>query len=156
MSKIHIDLQNAVEAESAPDEAECRTLVSEVLSMLKDEQPAELTIRIVDEAESAELNEEYRGKKGPTNVLSFPFEAPVELPVRLLGDLVICASKVESEAVDQHKSIKAHWSHLIVHGTLHLLGYDHQSDEQAEAMESLERNILHNLGFPDPYQTIDP
>ena len=156
MSKIHIDLQNAVEAESAPDEAECRTLVSEVLSMLKDEQDAELTIRIVDEEESAELNEEYRGKKGPTNVLSFPFEAPVELPVRLLGDLVICASKVESEAVEQNKLVQAHWSHLIVHGTLHLLGYDHQSDEQAETMESLERNILHNLDFPDPYQTIDP
>ncbi len=114
----------------------------------------ELTIRIVDEAESAQLNARYRGKNSPTNVLSFPYESEgfdesPEGPV--LGDLAICAPVVLREAVEQDKEARAHWAHMVVHGVLHLLGRDHESDAEAETMEAEERAILAALGFPDPY-----
>jgi probable rRNA maturation factor len=110
-----------------------------------------LTIRIVDAAESADLNERFRSKKGPTNVLSFAADVPdiVELP--LLGDIVICAPLVAEEAVAQKKELEAHWAHLVIHGVLHLTGFDHQSETQAAAMESREIALLAVLGFPDPY-----
>ncbi|EIC22008.1 rRNA maturation RNase YbeY [Thiorhodovibrio frisius] len=114
----------------------------------------EMTIRLVDEAESAALNRTYRGRTGPTNVLSFPFEHPPGAPATdLLGDLVICAPVVIAEAADQDKSPRAHWAHMVVHGTLHLLGQDHQSDEQASAMEALETRILTEIGFDTPYES---
>ena len=112
---------------------------------------AEVTVRIVDEAESNELNLTYRGKDKPTNVLSFPFEAPPGLELPLLGDLVICRQVVEREAEEQGKPLMAHWAHMVVHGSLHLLGYDHIDDEEAEEMEQLERDIMQELGFADPY-----
>lgn len=112
---------------------------------------AEVTVRLVDEAESRELNHTYRGKDKPTNVLSFPFEAPPGLELPLLGDLVICRQVVEAEAVEQGKPLMAHWAHMVVHGSLHLLGYDHIEDEEAEEMEQLERDIMQELGFADPY-----
>ncbi|MCH2040617.1 MAG: rRNA maturation RNase YbeY [Saccharospirillaceae bacterium] len=111
----------------------------------------ELTIRLVDNPESQQLNSEYRGKDKPTNVLSFPFEAPPEVPIPLLGDLIIAVPVVEQEAIEQNKTSEAHWAHMVVHGCLHLLGYDHIKDDEAEAMESLERTILAQLGFGDPY-----
>ena len=111
----------------------------------------ELTIRLVAEEESQELNHEYRGKDKPTNVLSFPFEAPPEVPIELLGDLIICAQVVQDESIEQGKTAEAHWSHMVVHGCLHLLGYDHIKDDEAEIMEDLERQILATLGYPDPY-----
>ena len=118
---------------------------------------AELVVRIVDEAESRELNQRYRGKDRPTNVLSFPFEAPPGLPAEIafpcLGDLVICAPLVRQEATQQHKALDAHWAHLVVHGVLHLLGHDHQNDAEAAEMEDREREILKQLGYPDPYRT---
>ncbi|WP_323065012.1 rRNA maturation RNase YbeY [Aeromonas jandaei] len=114
---------------------------------------AEVTVRIVDEAESNELNLTYRGKDKPTNVLSFPFEAPPGLELPLLGDLVICRQVVEREAQEQGKPLMAHWAHMVVHGSLHLLGYDHIEDEEAEEMEALERDIMQELGFADPYQS---
>ncbi|GAC1631848.1 MAG: rRNA maturation RNase YbeY [Nevskia sp.] len=114
----------------------------------------ELTIRIVDETESAALNARYRGKDYATNVLSFPYEsegfdASPEGPV--LGDLAICAPVVAREAVEQGKEPRAHWAHMVVHGVLHLLGRDHEHDAEAEIMEAEERKILSGLGFPDPY-----
>ena len=112
-----------------------------------------MTVRIVDEAESNELNLTYRGKDKPTNVLSFPFEAPPGLELPLLGDLVICRQVVEREAQEQGKPLMAHWAHMVVHGSLHLLGYDHIEDEEAEEMEALERDIMQELGFADPYQS---
>ena len=115
------------------------------------QQEAEVTVRIVDEAESNELNLTYRGKDKPTNVLSFPFEAPPGLELPLLGDLVICRQVVEREAQEQNKPLMAHWAHMVVHGSLHLLGYDHIEDEEAEEMEQLERDIMQELGFADPY-----
>ena len=115
---------------------------------------AELTLRLVDEAESAELNQTYRGREGPTNVLSFPVDAGelpgLELP--LLGDLVVCAPVVTREAAEQGKTVEAHWAHLVVHGMLHLQGYDHIEPTEAEVMESLETDILRRLGYPDPYR----
>jgi probable rRNA maturation factor len=113
--------------------------------------PQELTIRIVDEDESRELNATYRGKDSATNVLSFAFDAPAGVPVAILGDLVICGPVVEREASEQGKPVIAHWAHMVVHGTLHLLGYDHVEEDEALIMESLERDILLGLGFQDPY-----
>lgn len=115
------------------------------------EEHLEVVVRIVDEAESQALNRDYRGQDRPTNVLSFPFEGPEHLPCESLGDLVICAPVVEREAVEQGKPLQAHWAHMIIHGLLHLRGYDHLEDAEAEEMEDLERQILADLGFADPY-----
>jgi probable rRNA maturation factor len=112
---------------------------------------AELLVRITDEAESRRLNRDYRGKDTPTNVLSFPFEPLPGIAVWHVGDLVICAPVVASEARRQGKASEAHWAHIVVHGTLHLQGYDHDSDEQAGEMERLETEILAGLGYPAPY-----
>lgn len=111
----------------------------------------ELTVRLTDNAESQALNLEYRGQDKPTNVLSFPFEVPEHIPLELLGDLVICAPIVEQEAQTQRKTPVSHWAHMVVHGCLHLLGFDHIKDDDAELMENLERNIMASLGYPDPY-----
>lgn len=120
---------------------------------------AELTVRIVAEAESAELNENYRGRVGATNVLSFPFDLPPGIDAdaltampTLLGDLVICAPVVLREAAEQSKAPTAHWAHLVVHGVLHLLGRDHIEPAEAMCMETLETAIMRGLGFPPPYE----
>jgi probable rRNA maturation factor len=110
-----------------------------------------LAIRIVDESESAELNRRWRGKAGPTNVLSFPPAPMPGLAVAELGDVVICAPVVAREAAAQRKAADAHWAHMVVHGVLHLLGHDHGNERDALRMEALETAILARLGFPDPY-----
>lgn len=112
---------------------------------------AQLAVRIVGIAEGTALNQTYRHTRGPTNVLSFAVDAAASLPVPLLGDIVICAPVVEREAREQHKEVHAHWAHMVLHGTLHLLGYDHMDDSQAQEMETLETQILAGLGFSDPY-----
>jgi probable rRNA maturation factor len=112
----------------------------------------ELTIRVVGAAEGAALNETYRRRRGPTNVLSFPSEHFPEMELPLLGDLVMCAPVVMREAQEQHKILQAHWAHMTVHGSLHLLGYDHEEAAEAEEMEGLETAILNGLGYPDPYK----
>lgn len=145
---VLVDLQTATEAEIPTAEAFQRWAESALTQV---EQDCELSIRLVDEAESAELNQQYRGKNGPTNVLSFPFESPIELDPRLLGDLVICAPVVEKEAAEQDKAVNDHWAHMVVHGCLHLLGYDHIEDEEAEQMEALEIEILNTLNIINPY-----
>lgn len=147
---IELDLQIATTAAALPSEAQFRLWVKTALQGRRDE--AELTIRIVDDEEGAELNETYRGKQGPTNVLSFPFEAPPGVELPLLGDIVICAPKVAREAAEQGKPLEAHWAHLTLHGCLHLLGYDHIEQEEAEAMEALETELLAALGYANPYQ----
>ncbi|WP_404402360.1 rRNA maturation RNase YbeY [Idiomarina seosinensis] len=127
--------------------------VSKALAAVRPEQSdAELTVRVVDKEEGRQLNKAYRDRDYATNVLSFPFQAPVELPVPLLGDLVICAEVVTEQAHQQHKAVNDHWTHMVIHGTLHLLGYDHIEDEDAEAMEQLERELLAELNIADPYQ----
>lgn len=114
----------------------------------------ELSIRIVGLDEGRELNHQYRDKDYATNVLSFPVELPEGVEVPLIGDLVICAPVVAREAAEQGKPERHHWAHLTVHGTLHLLGYDHIVDDEAEVMENLEREILASLDIPDPYQSL--
>ena len=111
----------------------------------------QLTVRIVDEAEGRALNRHYRDRDRPTNVLSFPFDALPGAPRRLLGDVVICAPVVAREAGEQGKPLQAHWAHLVIHGVLHLCGHDHQQEEQARAMESVETQVLKQAGFADPY-----
>jgi probable rRNA maturation factor len=146
---IHVDVQRAAQLPGPAD----ALLQGWVESALKGRrEAAEMTIRLVDEAESAELNQTYRHKQGPTNVLSFPFDVPQGMQMDLLGDLVICAAVVEREAAEQHKRSEAHWAHMVVHGTLHLLGYDHIDTQEAEAMEALEISILKNMGFANPYE----
>ena len=150
MGKMIIDLQIACEQESGlPTAEQIEQWVTAAVQPQSDE--VEMTVRIVDEAESHALNLNYRGKDRPTNVLSFPFECPDEVELPLLGDLVICRQVVEREAQEQDKPVMAHWAHMVVHGSLHLLGYDHIEDDEAEEMESLETQIMTGLGFADPY-----
>ncbi|MGK8176238.1 rRNA maturation RNase YbeY [Aeromonas dhakensis] len=147
---VTLDLQLAsASTDGLPSEAQLQGWLDGTI--LGFQQEAEVTVRIVDEAESNELNLTYRGKDKPTNVLSFPFEAPPGLELPLLGDLVICRQVVEHEAIEQGKPLMAHWAHMVVHGSLHLLGYDHIEDDEAEEMEGLERDIMQELGFADPY-----
>ena len=158
--KLELDLQIAPEIaakkQCLPEQS---TLENWVLTTLYTAQVSgdnQLTVRMVDESEIKTLNETYRHKSGVTNVLSFPFEAPQDVPIpslgELLGDIVICAPVVQQEAELQHKPVLNHWAHLIVHGTLHLLGYDHLSEPQAEEMETMEINILAEFGIPNPYR----
>lgn len=150
MGKMIIDLQIACEQETGlPTVEQIEQWATAAVQPQSDE--VEMTVRIVDEAESHELNLNYRGKDRPTNVLSFPFECPDEVELPLLGDLVICRQVVEREAQEQDKPLMAHWAHMVVHGSLHLLGYDHIEDAEAEEMESLETQIMTGLGFADPY-----
>lgn len=154
MSNIILDLQIASQNnDNLPSEQQMTQWLNLILPQFVDN--GELTIRIVDEQESQELNNRYRKKNKATNVLSFPFEAPVDIDVPLLGDLVICKSIIESEALEQNKSLTSHWAHMIVHGCLHLLGYDHILDDEAEDMENIEIDIMAQLGFNNPYQVIE-
>ncbi|MFY0991430.1 rRNA maturation RNase YbeY [Halomonas sp. C05BenzN] len=152
MNRPLIDRQVAIEAEGLPDPDELEAWVAAVLARHDVDPGSELTVRLVDEAESRSLNRDYRGRDRPTNVLSFPFESPPGIELGLLGDLVICHPVVVREAREQDKSLGAHYAHMVVHGTLHLLGYDHLEDDEAEAMEALEREILAGLGISDPYR----
>lgn len=116
------------------------------------EKNKEITIRIVNKKESQKLNSSYRGKNCPTNILSFPLTSTaLKFASPLLGDLVICAPIVKKEALEQNKTLEAHFAHLTIHGILHLLGYEHNTKKNAAAMEKLESKILHKLGFPNPY-----
>jgi probable rRNA maturation factor len=168
---LTLDVQCASDAPGIPPASRLEDWVRAAINDAADRprERAELSLRIVDEEEGAELNQRYRGRPGPTNVLSFPFEAP-EIPAPgesellddyaalaaeldgLLGDIVICAPVVAREAAEQHKALDAHWAHLVVHGVLHLLGHDHIDPAEAAHMEALETAILGGLGFPPPYE----
>lgn len=150
-ARLEIEIQHATTATDVPGDTALERWIRHALENTTD---AVLTLRIVDERESAELNERYRGKHGPTNVLSFPAGevcAEVGEP-RPLGDLVVCAPVVEREASEQRKAADAHWAHIVVHGCLHLLGFDHEADSDAEVMEDRERELLAELGIGDPYR----
>ncbi len=148
---VTVDLQNASGLTSVPLRRQFKHWAMAAMSSIPSARTrCQLSIRIVDEAESAELNASYRQKQGPTNILSFP--VPHDLPTPLLGDLAICASVVEREAIAQCKQADAHWAHLTVHGVLHLNGYDHAEALTAATMEALEIKILEQLGYNDPYQ----
>lgn len=147
---VHIDLINNSDSTQLPELSDLQNWATAAVGQRRAE--AEISLLIVDEAEGAELNQQWRNKSGPTNVLSFPSDLPAELGLPLLGDLIICAPVVAREALEQKKSLNSHWAHMMVHGTLHLLGFDHIDDDQAEEMESLETDILARIGYPDPYQ----
>jgi len=150
MDTIILDLQIATQdQQNLPSEEQVNSWLSIILTPFM--ANTELTIRIVDETESQQLNNTYRHKDKPTNVLSFPFESPIEIETPLLGDLIICKQIVEQEAKKQNKPLSSHWAHMITHGCLHLLGYDHIDEEEAEEMENLEIKIMVELGFENPY-----
>ena len=147
-----IEIQVISNSDVIPAEEKLQLWVDAALAEWTSE--TELVIRIVDEQEISLLNEQFRHKKGPTNILSFPFEVPEAVPVNLLGDLVVCAPVLEEEAKVQHKSLEHHWAHIIVHGVLHLLGYDHIDEADAEEMESKEIAILARLHINNPYNEV--
>ena len=146
---ITLDLQLASTATMLPTTAQFQQWLE--AAVLPFQAEAEVTIRIVDIAESQQLNGQYRAKDKPTNVLSFPFQCPPGIELPLLGDLVICAAVVADEAAEQGKALEAHWAHMVIHGCLHLLGFDHINDDDASEMEAEEIQILQQLGIANPY-----
>lgn len=148
MTGSPLTVVNVSGVSSAPNEDLLQRWVQAATAATAD---AAVDIRIVDRAESAALNARYRGQAQATNVLAFPAEFPPEADFNLLGDLVICAQLVEQEAREQGKTAEAHWAHLVVHGCLHLQGYDHLQERDAQRMEALESEILVKLGYAPPY-----
>ena len=144
MSQILI--QRRVAAAGIPAASALRQWATQALGAVA----GDVTLRLVDEAESRDLNHRYRGKDRPTNVLSFPYDTE-GLDAPILGDVVICAEVVAREAGEQGKALRAHWAHMVVHGCLHLLGYDHENDRDAGEMEARETRLLGEMGFADPY-----
>ena len=152
---VTVDIDNHCSALWSPSPNTCQNWIQHALRHVGGDEKSSLGIRIVSAEESRELNRQYRQKSGATNVLSFPANLPGTVASNIgfthLGDLVFCAEFIEQEAKAQSKSLEAHWAHLIVHGLLHLLGHDHQTEQQAEEMEGLEIEILKKLGIPNPY-----
>ena len=145
-----LEVQRIHHADNLPDDTAIQRWVDATLA--DHGRDTELVVRIVDKAESAELNQLYRHKSVPTNILSFPADLPPELELNLLGDLVVCAPVLAQEALEQHKALHDHWAHIIIHGVLQLLGYDHLDEAEAELMESQEIRILQDLNIQNPYQ----
>ena len=149
VTMLNIELQYECEATNPPSEQDFQTWSE---AALKDNKYTELVIRLVTAEESSELNNDYRGKDYPTNVLSFADEEIPGFPATSLGTLVICPEVMTKESSDMAIEIMDHWAHLVVHGTLHLQGYDHENDADAEEMESEEVKILAKLGINNPYE----
>jgi len=145
-----VDVQVACKEHDLPGRSELSAWACAAVG--KGREDCELTIRVVDEAEIERLNCTYRNKEGATNVLSFPFDAPPGVDLPLLGDIVICAPVVRREANEQSKSVTSHWAHMVVHGALHLLGFDHEQAGEAQEMEATEARILADFGFDNPYE----
>ena len=145
---LTVELQQVSESAALLSEAQLQTWLDTCFPEASD---FSLVVRVVDEEESQSLNSQYRGKDYPTNVLSFPFDVPEGVPLEHLGDLVMCAPVVAREALEQNKIEWQHWAHLLIHGVLHLQGYDHINDTEAEEMEALEVKKLAGMGISDPY-----
>ena len=148
--RLKLNVEYVTDCSAAPSK---RMFVKWARASLKGMRRASVTLglRVVDEVESATLNKRYRRKNGPTNVLSFSFEDPPGLRTDILGDVVICAPIVQREAAALERPARAHWAHLVVHGIMHLRGYDHANRKEASIMEGKESGILSGLGFYDPY-----
>jgi len=142
---VDLTIQKQQDFLNLPSDKQLQRFINE--AYLNPENETEVTLRIVDEAESRSLNCEFRDKDKPTNVLAFPYDIP-----GYLGDLVVCAPVVSNEAQEQDKELLAHWAHLLIHGTLHLQGYDHVDESERLVMEALEIKLLEQLGFPNPYE----
>ena len=138
-----------------PDEQLVTSWIEAVLEVVSHDKPVQVSVRIVNKQEITTLNGKYRNMNKTTNVLSFPYEAMPGVELPLLGDIVVCAEVVNEEAQQQGKSLPQHWAHMIVHGALHLLGYDHIDDTEAQQMESVEIKVLSILGFSNPYGEIN-
>jgi len=151
---VQVDVTTASDDDNTPEATSVDNWVSRAVDAAGVSADVEVSVRIVDAEEMHALNREYRGKDKPTNVLSFP-GGPIDgLPddqPSLLGDIVVCAGIVSDEAAEQGKPVSDHWAHMLVHGTLHLLGFDHETDDEAASMEALETQILASCGLPDPY-----
>jgi probable rRNA maturation factor len=147
-----IDIQVATQSH-CPSNKEIKLWIKTAL--LQQNKKGSLVVRIVDEEEMTTLNHQFRNKQKPTNVLSFSTMIPEPLRGDMLGDIVICAAVVAKEALEQHKAVQAHWAHMVIHGVLHLLGHDHEKGSDANVMEQSEIEILHQLGFADPYKVED-
>ncbi len=148
---VAVQIQHASECDTAPTDDTLRAWIATAVDATRH---GEMTLRIVAEAESADLNKRYRGHEGPTNVLAFPAEAvrfAMEGDLSPIGDLVICAPLLAREAREQGKTPEAHWAHVVIHGALHLIGYDHETNQQAQLMEARERELMASFGYPDPY-----
>jgi len=146
-----VEIQHASDTGFHPSDEAFQHWISLVLARLQ--KSGSVVIRLVDEQESQQLNSQYRHKNSPTNVLSFPFDAPVQVKDNHLGDLVICVPVVNREAGEQGKSANDHWAHMVVHGMLHLLGYDHINDNDAQIMEQQEIILLARMNIHNPYET---
>ncbi|MBK8815843.1 MAG: rRNA maturation RNase YbeY [Methylococcaceae bacterium] len=144
-----IEVQTVYNSPGQPDVKQIQSWIDAALEGYP--QDTEIVVRIVDIHESAQLNKQYRHKQGPTNILSFPIEIPEGITLNLLGDLVVCAPVLEREAAEQGKVLSHHWAHIVIHGVLHLLGYDHIEDDEAEIMENKEIEILQKLNLNNPY-----
>ncbi len=149
--KLRVDVQRASDEPRAPAAAAVRRWAAAAARAAGGAGFAEVSVRLVDEDEGADLNGAYRGRAGATNVLSFPFDAAERTDPPLLGDVVVCAPVVVREAAAQGKDADAHFAHMVVHGVLHLLGHEHGDDARAAVMEDVERRVLGELGYPDPY-----
>lgn len=143
-----IDIQRVCADTDAPVDPD---LIRYAGAALVDHPEAEVTLRLVDDEESRTLNRTWRGRDRPTNVLSFPAGAPAEIAGGFIGDLVLCVPVIAAEAEAQGKPLHGHWAHMIIHGILHLLGFDHTCDSEAAEMEAREIELLARLGHPDPY-----
>ena len=151
---VQVDVQQAADEPSALSNSDIASWVARAVAASGSDASAELSVRVVDATEMQQLNREFRGKDKPTNVLSFPAGEIAGLPADAaapLGDLVVCASVVRDEAIAQGKALEDHWAHMIVHGTLHLLGFDHEDDDEAADMEGREIEILLTHGVANPY-----
>lgn len=153
MHQTHIDIQIACKNKLPYQKDELKNLIHQVLKSIN-HNTCELTIRLVGLSEMTDLNKTYRQQDKPTNVLAFPSSIPdhVPLDVPYLGDIIVCPSILKKEALEQDISLDAHWTHILIHGVLHLLGYDHIEEEDAKKMQALEATLLANFGFKNPYQ----
>ncbi|MBM4208575.1 MAG: rRNA maturation RNase YbeY [Gammaproteobacteria bacterium] len=144
-----VEVQTVAKAVNLPTQSQIEQWINTALQNYPED--SEIVVRIVDETESAELNKQYRNKAGATNILSFPADLPDELGINLLGDLVVCAPVLAKEALEQQKNLEDHWAHILIHGVLHLLGYDHLNDNDASIMENKEIELLQQLQISNPY-----
>lgn len=153
-----VEITNDCDTQWVPEQSLCEDWLNSALETANKETPCIISLKFVEKPVSAELNSQYRGKQSATNVLSFPAAFPDALSQQLdflpLGDIVVCPEVLEQEAKQQHKEAQAHWAHLLIHGLLHLLGYDHETAECAKTMEELEIKALEKLGFPNPYLVV--